>query len=142
MDRIEAAKLLELIVLSYPNAYRGMEDKWKVATINMWHMSFPDVPYPIIEQAFNHFRMVSKYPPTVAEMVEELRNIHNQAIENALVCKAVGDNDRAQRFMAVMECTKRYKNDDYLGGLNIDTLPRLGGGGYVGLPGSPGDNLG
>ena len=41
MNKVEAAKLLELITLSYPNAYRGMEDAWKKATINMWQMSFP-----------------------------------------------------------------------------------------------------
>ena len=41
----------------------------------MWQMSFPDVPYPIMEQAFNHFRMASKFPPTVAEMVEELKKV-------------------------------------------------------------------
>ncbi len=141
MNMQEAGQLLALIKLAYPMAYRDIDDETALATVNMWHMSFPDVPYPIMSQAFDHFRMVSKYPPTVAEMVEELRRIHHQAIENALTCKALGDNDRAQRYWAVMDCTARYKNDDYLGGLNINTLPRLGGGGYVGLPGSPGDNL-
>ena len=139
MDKFDAAKLLELIVLSYPNAYRGMEDKWKIATINMWQMSFPDVPYPIMEQAFNHFRMVSKFPPTVAEMVLELRSIYHQATEQALTCKSLGDHERAKRFWAIMDCTARYKNDDYLGGLNIDTLPRIGGTEYAKLPGTPGD---
>ena len=71
MDKGEAAKLLSLIKLSYPTAYRDIDRETANATVNMWQMSFPDVPYPIMEQAFNHFRMVSKFPPTVAEMVEE-----------------------------------------------------------------------
>lgn len=83
MTKKEAAMLLDLIKLSYPTAYRDMDGTWKVATINMWASSFPDVPYPIIEQAFNHYRMTSKFPPTVAEMVEELRHIHYQAVELA-----------------------------------------------------------
>ena len=134
MDKFDAAKLLELIVLSYPTAYRGMEDKWKIATINMWQMSFPDVPYPIMEQAFNHFRMVSKFPPTVAEMVEELRHIYFKATEEALVCKALGDEEGVRQYRAVMAYTSRYKDDKNLGGLNIKALPRLGGNGYAELP--------
>lgn len=139
MNSQEAAKLLSLIKLSYPTAYRDIDKVTANATVNMWHMSFPDVPYPIMEQAFNHFRMVSKFPPTVAEMVEELRKIHYQATENALVCKGLGDNERAQRYWAIMDCTARYKNDDYLGGLNIDTLPRIGGREYEKLPGTSGN---
>lgn len=130
MNKVEAAKLLELITLSYPNAYRGMADDWKKATINMWHMSFPDVPYPIMEQAFNHFRMVSKFPPTVAEMVEELKHIYNQAVEGALIQKGLGNQEMVDQYRLVMACTARYKDTDNLGGLNISSLPRLGGDGY------------
>lgn len=139
MNNQEAAKLLSLIKLSYPTAYRDIDKATANATVNMWQMSFPDVPYPIMEQAFNHFRMVSKFPPTVAEMVEELRKIHFQATENALVCKGLGNHELAQRYWAVMDCTARYKNDDHLGGLNIDALPRIGGNRYEELPGTPGD---
>lgn len=139
MNKADAAKLLDLIVLSYPSAYRGMNDGWKIATVNMWYMSFPDMPYPIMEQAFNHFRMVSKFPPTVAEMVEELRNIYNQAVEGALLQKSLGNQEMVDKYRLVMAYTARYKDTDNLGGLNISTIPQLGGGDYVGLPGTPGD---
>lgn len=129
MDKFEAAKLLELITLSYPNAYRGMEDAWKKATINMWQMSFPDMPYPIMEQAFNHYRMVNKFPPTVAEMVEELKRIYNQAVEGALVHKGLGNEEVVDRYRLVMAYTARYKDLENVGGLNIDRLPTLNGGG-------------
>ena len=128
MTKREAAKLLELIQLSYPNSYKDTDDDWKLATINMWYMSFSDVPYPIMEQAFNHFRMVSKFPPTVAEMVQELKRIYQEATTCALIHKSIGDEDMASRYREVMECTKRYRNESELGGLNIQALPRLGGG--------------
>ena len=51
MNKTEATKLLALIKIAYPTAYRDMDDASKVATVNMWQMSFPDVPYPIMEQA-------------------------------------------------------------------------------------------
>ena len=142
MTKKEAAMLLELIKLSYPHAYRDMEDNWKVATINMWASSFADVPYPIIEQAFNHYRMTHKFPPTVAEMVEELQHIHYEATELAMIHKTMGDQRKVEQYRMVMAYTSRYTKTDNLGGLNIDSLQgRIGGGcggsAYPGLNSGP-----
>lgn len=139
MNNQEAAKLLSLIKLSYPTAYRDIDKATANATVNMWQMSFPDVPYPIMEQAFNHFRMVSKFPPTVAEMVDELKQVYYQATEEALVHKALGNEESVKQCRAIMAYTARYKDDSRLGGLNINTLPRLGGVDYVGIPGTSRD---
>lgn len=128
MNKQEAAKLLALIKIAYPTAYRDMDEVSKKATVNMWQMSFADVPYLIMEQAFSHFRMVSKFPPTVAEMVEELKKIHHQAVEGALVNETMGDREMVARFRLVMEYTKRYCNSDELGGLQIGSLARRIGG--------------
>lgn len=130
MNKQEATKLLALIKVAYPTAYRDIDKATATATVNMWQMSFPDVPYPIMEQAFNHFRMVSKFPPTVAEMVEELKNIYNQAVEGALIQKGLGNQEMVDQYRLVMAYTARYKDTDNLGGLNISSLPRLGGDGY------------
>ena len=127
MNKQEAAKLLSIIKLSYPTAYRDIDRETATATVNMWAMSFPDVPYPIIEQGFNHYRMGHKFPPTVAEMVEELRHIYYQALEGALMHKALGNVEMVQRFKEVMAYTGQYKDDD-LGGLNISSLPMMMGG--------------
>ena len=139
MNSQEAAKLLALIKLAYPTAYRDIDKETAQATVSMWQMSFPEVPYPIMEQAFNHFRMVSKFPPTVAEMVAELRHIYFEALECALTHKSLGNEDMVKKFREIMAFTARFKDDSQLGGLNINTLPRLGGSEYVGLPGTPGN---
>ena len=127
MNKQEAVKLLALIKLSYPTAYKDMDDVSKKATVNMWANSFPEVPYQIMEQAFNHFRMVSKFPPTVAEMVDELKKVHYQATEYALVCSSMGNDADAKRYRAIMDCTSRYKDiDSFWGRLNmIDVSNRL-----------------
>ena len=131
MNKQEAVKLLALIKVAYPTAYRDMDDASKKATVNMWHMSFADVPYPIMEQAFSHFRMVSKFPPTVAEMVQELKDIHYEATEQALINKALGNEEAVRQYRMVMDITARYKNDSNLGGLNMRGLQGLlTGGGY------------
>jgi hypothetical protein len=134
MNKQEAVKLLALIKVAYPTAYRDMDDASKKATVNMWASSFPEVPYGIMEQAFNHFRMVSKFPPTVAEMVEELKKIHYQATEYALVCAQVGNAADAKQYRAIMEATSRYRDmDSFWGRLNMDGSRMLTERPYMGL---------
>ena len=137
MNKQEATRLLALIKLSYPNAYRDMDDASKKATVNMWHMSFPEVPYQIMEQAFNHFRMVSKFPPTVAEMVDELRHIHFQAEEGVIISNMLGDRATVDKYRQIMECTQKYTDARKLGGLNLNGIQGLGAG-YTGACGQLG----
>ena len=122
MTRQEAAKLLSLIKLSYPTAYRDIDKDTANATVTMWQLSFPDVPYPIMEQAFNHFRMVSKFPPTVAEMVQELRRVYYEATECALLHKELNNPETVNKYRLVMKFTERYSGRDTIGGLSIDRL--------------------
>ncbi len=139
MNKQEAIKLLALIKVAYPTAYKDMDQASKQATVNMWAGSFPDVPYPIMEQAFNHFRMQSKFPPTVAEMVEELRGIYYKATECAMTHKNLGNEEEVERFRAIMACTLPYKDNNYLG-LHLSSVPvqAIGGVSYVGI-GTSGD---
>lgn len=142
MNRQEATKLLALIKIAYPTAYRDMDDASKKATVNMWAMSFHEVPYPIMEQAFNHFRMVSRFPPTVAEMVVELRRIYHKAMEGAMIRESLGDGEGAGRYRAVMACTAPYKDDTSLGGPVVAGLPGgIGGTHNAAMFGTPGDRL-
>lgn len=135
MNKPEAIRLLALIKVAYPTAYKDMDQASKQATVNMWQMSFPEVPYPIMEQAFNHFRMVSKFPPTVAEMVEELKQIHFYATECALVNKSLGNDDGVRHYRAIMDCTARFKDSANIGYGNLSTL-QLGGERYAGTSGN------
>ena len=128
MNKQEATQLLALIKVAYPTAYKDMDVATKKSTVNMWAGSFPDVPYPIMEQAFNHFRMASKFPPTVAEMVEELKHIHYHATEQALLQKTLGNDDGVKHFKAIMDITYRYKDNSNLG-LQLGSLPNLITGG-------------
>lgn len=128
MNKQETTKLLALIRIAYPTAYRDMDDASKKATVHMWAMSFPEVPYPIMEQAFNRFRMVSKFPPTVAEMVLELRRLYHKALEGAMFRDTLGDREGAARYRAIMEATELYKDDTHLGGPVLSGLPGGTGG--------------
>ena len=130
MNKTEAAKLLALIKVAYPNAYRDMDKEMANATVNMWTVSFPDVPLEVMEQAFGHHKMVSKFPPTVAEMVEELKEIHQQAQDGILVHRAVGNREMEYAFRQIAECTRRYKNGEP-GRLDVQAMLGLMGGRYA-----------
>lgn len=82
MNREEAIKFLALVKVAYPTAYKDMDKESKLATVNMWHSTFPNVPYKIMEMALDHFRRVSKFPPTVADMYDELKSLYYRAIED------------------------------------------------------------
>lgn len=125
MTKREAAQLLALIKLSYPSAYSNLDEVTRNATINMWHDSFADVPYPIMGQALNRFRMTSKFSPTVAEMVEELRHLHYQAMEQETIQQMLGNNEAVQRCRWVMLYTDRYKEPSRLRDLSVGSLMSL-----------------
>lgn len=114
MNREEAIKLLALIKVAYPTAYKDMDNASKQATVNMWQTTFSTVPYPIMEMAFNRFRLASKFPPTVAEMVDELKGVYYRALEGAMSAKFFGSEKELNQCRQIMEYTLMYKNGEYL----------------------------
>ena len=113
MNREEAIKLLALIKVAYPTAFKDMDNASKQATVNMWQTTFASTPYPIMEMAFNGFRMQSKYAPTVAEMCDELKHLHWQAVENSLRALSFGRAEDIKACELVMKHTAMYKDGDY-----------------------------
>lgn len=113
MNREESIKLLALIKVAYPAAYKDMDKETKLATVNMWQTTFKSVPYAIMEMAFNRFRMTSKFPPTVAEMAEELVNVYYQALEGAMNSQALGDKESLSLYSGIMRVTEPYKSGSY-----------------------------
>lgn len=113
MNREESIKLLALIKVAYPTAYKDMDKETKLATVNMWQTTFPSVPYSIMEMAFNRFRLTSKFPPTVAEMAEELVGVHYQALEGAFAAHALGEKGDLALCREIMRITEPYKSGAY-----------------------------
>lgn len=110
MTREDSIKLLALIKVAYPSSYKDMDSESLEATVKMWQMSFSDVPYVLMEMAFNRFRMKSKFSPTVADFREGLGDLYWDA------CGRIVDPfltlDAARRCEFVMEYTGRFRGDD------------------------------
>lgn len=111
MTHEEAAKLLAMIKVAYPTAYRDMDKDMAMATVNMWHKTFPDVPYPIIEMAFERYRRANKFAPTVADIYEELKHVYYAACTDALVASAICDEEMQEKSEYIMRHTASYKDD-------------------------------
>lgn len=112
----ESIKLLALIKLAYPNSYKDIDKDTQLATVNMWQRNFNTVPFAIMELALDHFVKVSKFPPTIADICDELKSIHFEALENVLTLE---DGERRELNKRIMEHTKQFnERDDYRINLN------------------------
>lgn len=138
MNAQEATKLLALIKVAYPNSYKGMDNTSLMATVNMWAMSFPGIPYSIMEQAFNNLRMILKFPPTVADMAEQLRKLHYEADSIADVQRLLGNFEEERKLRAVSAATKDFKDWPKVA-MTGQGIPELIGGDYN--AGTSGDRL-
>lgn len=110
MNNFEAMQLLAMIKLAYPSSYKDLDAKGAKATANMWENSFRDVPYQIMEQAFNSLRMKLKFPPTVAEMAEEIRLLYYEAASQGDIMRQIGNQEAAARYYALSDSISRFKN--------------------------------
>lgn len=122
MTREDTIKFLALIKVAYPTAFKDMDNDSKYATINMWQTTFPDVPFFIMELAFDHFRKVSKFPPTVAEMHEELRSLYYTALMDASVAKSYGDDNILKKSMYIMGATHKFSRNTVDHVINYDNI--------------------
>ena len=102
----ESIKLLALIKLAYPNSYKDIDKETQIATVNMWQRNFNDVPYKIMEMALDHFVKMSKFPPTIADMCEELKSTHYEALQNVLTLESGKERDINKYIMQHTECFK------------------------------------
>ena len=117
----ESAKLLAMIKLAYPNSYKGIDNDTTVATVNMWHRAFQATPYGIIEMALDHFVKVSKFPPTIADMTEKLRNMHTEATVNVLTLPDGRDRD-VYKYIRDQTYIYKERNDSIIQFANIGNL--------------------
>lgn len=102
----ESIKILALIKLAYPNSYKDVDKDTQIATVNMWHRNFSTVPFAVMEMALDHFVKVSKFPPTIADICEELKRIHYEAMGN---CMFLEDGEQRKINKYIMDVTQNFK---------------------------------
>lgn len=120
MSLEETIKLLALIKLAYPNSYKDIDKETQIATVNMWHRAFSGTPFGIIQIAFDHFVKGSKFPPTIADIIEKLQSMYYEAMGNVLTFSQ-GEQRKINQY--IMEHTARYTRNDSI--IHYDDMTNL-----------------
>lgn len=72
-------KVLAIIQTSYPNHYRNFDDGMLSLSVQMWHKAFEDQPFAVVFGAVSKYILHKKFPPTIADIREEVVNMTNPA---------------------------------------------------------------
>lgn len=70
------AGLIALLKSEYPREFRDMTEKQFAAKIEMWHNSLAIYPKEVVEVAFKRAIETSTYPPTLASIMGNVKQIH------------------------------------------------------------------
>ena len=81
MTDSETTKILAVLKAAYPNAYKGMTREEAFGMIHLWQMQFASIPAELVMTAVNRLIGKMAFVPTVAEVKEELHDIHEDAWE-------------------------------------------------------------
>lgn len=109
MTQEESIKLLALIKLAYPNSYKDIDRDTQLATVNMWQRAFADIPLGILEMALDNFVKVSKFPPTIADIVERLSAMNSEA---TLYMLTLREGKEREAYKYIMNATAPYSGRD------------------------------
>lgn len=109
MTQEESIKLLALIKLAYPNSYKDIDRDTQLATINLWQRAFADTPLGIVEMALDNFVKESKFPPTIADIIERLRVMNGEA---TLCMLTLGAGKEREAYRYIVNATAPYSGRD------------------------------
>lgn len=79
MTRQEALKILAVLRVAYPNSYRGLDEDMASAMAGLWTSQFANMPYLVVSLAVERLISKSTFPPTIAEVNDELRSLWAEA---------------------------------------------------------------
>lgn len=80
MTRQEALKILAVLRVAYPNSYRGLDEDTASAMAGLWTSQFANMPYSVVSLAVERLISKSTFPPTIAEVNNELRSLWAEAM--------------------------------------------------------------
>lgn len=102
----ESSLFIALIKISYPTAYRDIDENFAKLTVEMWHSEFAYIPYQVMQMALVRYRRKSKFAPTIAEIIEEIKDIYDCALIDYLSARSVDEIDKMEKSKRLMDATK------------------------------------
>ena len=95
----DANQLLGIAEANFNYAFKNMSHDQKVTLVKTWAFGLQDIPADIVMLAFMQLTTTSKWLPNVAEIREQVRELHDQARRPLAVAE---DMERLNRIYAEM----------------------------------------
>ena len=102
----ESSLFMALIKISYPTAYRDIDEVFAKLTVEMWHSEFASIPYQVMQMALARHRRKSNFAPTIAEMTTQIRGIYWDAFGELNAALAIGDKETMCKCKYLTDATK------------------------------------
>ncbi len=102
----ESSLFMALIKISYPTAYRDIDENFAKLTVEMWHSEFAYIPYQVMQMALARHRRKSNFAPTIAEMLAQIQEMHTGALVDYLSAKSIDDRETMLKSKYLMDATK------------------------------------
>ncbi len=83
MTENETIKILSIMKAAYPSTFKGLTREEGFGMIRIWQMQFADIPAELVMAAVNRLIGKNAFPPSVAEVKKELKELRDEA-ENLL----------------------------------------------------------
>lgn len=117
MIRTETAKILAVLTAAYPNCYKNLTPEEAKGVVAVWYLQFEEIPADIVFMALNKAIAKNKFPPTIAEIKENLAAMYYEAT-GALNYNFMGfetfPDDVIDTYRRIIKYTKDFRsNSDF-----------------------------
>jgi len=92
MTRDETGKILSILKAAYPAQFKGMSYTDGEALLNLWEMELKSYPPDLCTKAARTLMRTSKYIPSIAEMLDQIKGERIEAQMRMLGDIALGKN--------------------------------------------------
>lgn len=77
MNTKETIKIMAVLKTAYPRFYVNQTDEEKKQALDLWQIMFADKDYLLVSKAVKSLIATNKYPPTIADVNEQINAITN-----------------------------------------------------------------
>lgn len=119
MTREETIKVLSILKVAYPNAYRGMTKQEGLAVVALWSMQFADTPSEVVTMALHKLISKNTFAPTIAEIKEKIKSMYYEISEMLLTSRLTKDEE--EHLMRLQDACAGIQTD-------LSALRLIGGG--------------
>lgn len=109
MKREDTIKVLSVLKAAYPNFYKNMSKEEAMGAINLWTMQLSNIPCDIVLMAVNKIIATSKWPPSIAEVREKIKDLYYEAVGSLV---SIDCDDKQKELLLRISRYCRYASEE------------------------------